>query len=326
MLIDCHTHIGGLGFGGTGCRISEPTLRRISFRLMIRKLGLTAEDLATRADQRIRELCDRHLSTAREVTHMVLFAHDWIHDDAGRPLKRRSQLHTPNDYVLKIAAADPRVLVAASIHPYRPDALDELTRCLEAGAVALKWLPNSQNIDPGDRRCRPLYRLMAERGIPLIAHTGGELTVTVLSRRLSDPRSLIAPLEEGVPVIAAHCGGNSLFDTDHVRVFARMARKWPNLYGDTAALCCSPIRARTLAYVLREEGLLPRLIHGSDYPIPATPWSLIGRVPFGRLWELNKVANPLDLDVALKRAAGVPQQVFDNGNRLFGRRLKGAAS
>ena len=34
-------------------------------------------------------------------------------------------------------------LAGVSIPPYRPDALDELDRCVEQGAAAVKWLPTT---------------------------------------------------------------------------------------------------------------------------------------------------------------------------------------
>src|SRR5207237_1699976 len=52
---------------------------------------------------------------------------------------------------------------------------------IERGAAAFKCLPNSQNIDPRDKRCEKIFDLLAAKKVPLIAHTGGEHTVTVRS-------------------------------------------------------------------------------------------------------------------------------------------------
>jgi len=93
-----------------------------------------------------------------------------------------------------------------SIHPARSDAREELDRCLEGGAVLLKCLPNCQNIDWSDRRYTGFLERMAEAGLPLLAHTGGEHTLPVVDARLADPRVLVRPLEIGVTCIAAHCG------------------------------------------------------------------------------------------------------------------------
>ena len=60
---------------------------------------------------------------------------------------------------------------AASIHPYRADAVAELERCIAAGAVMVKWLPITQDFNPADPKCIPLYEALAHHRIPLLSHT-----------------------------------------------------------------------------------------------------------------------------------------------------------
>ena len=81
--------------------------------------------------------------------------------------------YVPNDYVLKLAREHPEFLPAVSIHPARPDALEELERCLAGGAVMMKCLPNCQNIDCNDRRFAQI----------LGADGGGEVAVARAHRR-----------------------------------------------------------------------------------------------------------------------------------------------
>src|SRR5262249_60242166 len=102
-----------------------------------------------------------------------------------------------------LARAHPELLPAVSIPPARPDALEELERCLAAGRVMMKCLPNCHNIDCSNPRYRKFWERMAESGLPLLAHTGGEHTVPVVRQEFSDPRILKLPLECGVTVIAA---------------------------------------------------------------------------------------------------------------------------
>ena len=64
-------------------------------------------------------------------------------------------LFVPNDYVIQLAHDHEEFIPAVSIHPARPDAIDELERCLEGGAAMMKCLPNCQNIDCSDDRFRP---------------------------------------------------------------------------------------------------------------------------------------------------------------------------
>ena len=70
-------------------------------------------------------------------------------------------MHVPNDYILKLARENAEFLPAVSIHPARKDAMDELEKCLERGAVMLKILPNCQNIDCNQTRYRRFWDRMA---------------------------------------------------------------------------------------------------------------------------------------------------------------------
>ena len=48
------------------------------------------------------------------------------------------------------------------------EAVEELERCVKAGAVLMKWLPIVQNFNPADPRCEPFYEALAAR-TPIIA-------------------------------------------------------------------------------------------------------------------------------------------------------------
>ena len=126
---------------------------------------------------------------------IVILAQDQVYDEQGKLMDGFGSFHVPNDYVLALARKHPQFLPAVSIHPARPDALEELDRCLEAGAVMLKCLPNCQNINCNDRRLTRFWERMAEAKLPLLAHTGGEHTVPVVCRAYADPRILTLPLE-----------------------------------------------------------------------------------------------------------------------------------
>ena len=132
----------------------------------------------------------RLLKLARESSlgAIVILAHELVYEADGRVMEGKGSFYVPNDYVLKLAREHPEFLPAVSIHPARPDALDELDRCLEAGAVMMKCLPNCQNIDCNDRRYLKFWERMAEARLPLLAHTGGEHTVPVIRKEFSDPR------------------------------------------------------------------------------------------------------------------------------------------
>ena len=198
-----------------------------------------------------------------------------------------------------------------SIHPARPDAIEELDRCLALGAVMMKCLPNCQNINCADRRLTRFWERMAAAKLPLLAHTGGEHTLPVLRPEYADPRSLTLPLEVGVTVIAAHCGTKSgLFDPEYFHVFAEMTRRFQNLYGDTSAFTV-PIRGRHIPECLKEP-LLSRIVHGSDFPVPVYGhWSwLRGFVDWENFRRCERERNLLERDYQLKVAMGFPPETF----------------
>jgi predicted TIM-barrel fold metal-dependent hydrolase len=202
-------------------------------------------------------------------------------------------------------------LPAVSIHPARRDAREELDRCLEAGAVMMKCLPNCHNIDCSNQHYRRFWERMAEAGLPLLAHTGGEHTVPVVRQDYSDPRVLELPLECGVTVIAAHCGTKSgLFDPQYFGVFAEMTQRWPNLYGDNSAFNV-PIRGRHVPEC-RAEPLAGRILHGSDFPVPIFGhwgWAK-GFMSWRDLRACQRIRNPLERDYKLKRAMGFGTESF----------------
>ncbi len=240
---------------------------------------------------------------------VVLLAHERVHDADGTVREDLGSMYVPNDVVLDLAAAHPEFLAGVSIHPARRDALEELERCLARGAVLLKCLPNCQNIDCSDPRYRVFWERMAEAGLPLLAHTGGENTVPVVNARLADPKLLRLPLECGVTVIAAHCATKSgLGDPDYFDEWVKMLAEFPNLYGDISALV-SLNRCRHLRDCLRPE-ILPRIFHGSDFPVAVLGhrlW-LSGALGWSEFRRLQGIRNPLERDWQFKRALGFPEE------------------
>jgi predicted TIM-barrel fold metal-dependent hydrolase len=251
----------------------------------------------------------------------VILALDDPYDSAGRRLDGIASFHVPNDHVLGLARRHPEFLAGVSIHPARRDAMEELERCLAEGAVLMKCLPNCQNIDWSDRRHTRFLERMAEAGLPLLAHTGGEHTLPVVDRRLADPRVLVRPLEIGVTCIAAHCAtASGPFDTDYFDAFAGLVLRFPNLYGDNSAFNTpnGRLRARHLDRCL-EEPLLGRILHGSDAPVPVfghEPW-LRGYISRKAFLASRREANPIERDVLLKRAMGFPEESFTGAASLI---------
>ncbi|MBA3881859.1 MAG: amidohydrolase family protein [Chthoniobacterales bacterium] len=265
-------------------------------------------------DEDLETVYSRHLlDLVREssLDAVVLLAHERVHDADGTPRDDLGSMYVPNDVVLDLAAEHPEFLAGVSIHPARRDAIAELERCLERGAVLMKCLPNCQNIDPSDVRYRRFWERMAAARLPLLAHTGGEYTVPVVNSKLADPKLLRLPLECGVTVIAAHCATKSgLFDRDYFRAWVKMVAEFPNLYGDNSAMV-SLNRCAHLKHCLRSD-IVPRVLHGSDFPVPVLGHRLwmSGSLERGNFTTLQRIRNPLQRDWQFKRAVG-----FTEGSR-----------
>lgn len=317
VYLDSHVHVLGTGSGGSGCWLKLAGYHRLLALYILRQLNLPASLLSGNLDEvyveRLREMLRGPL-----VKRAVLLAHEHVYDAAGRRIEDFGSFYVPNAYVLKLARQHPEFLAGVSIHPSRPDALEELEECLRQGAVLMKILPNCQNINCSEARYRPFWERMAQAGLPLLAHTGGELSVPVYNKKYSDPETLRLPLECGVKVIAAHCGTSSLwFDKNYIDVFARMLHEFPNLYGDNSGMQ-TPVRSRHFHRILQPD-IVSRLVHGSDFPIPiSATWArLRGFLSSQQARELNANRNVLERDVLIKRHMGFPEATFTRAAELL---------
>ena len=304
-----HVHMVGNGVAGSGGWLRLSGWHRWLAGFMVRQIGFPAKVL----EQDLESIYSQHLLQlvrGSSLDAVVLLAHEQVHDPDGTLRRDLGSMYVPNDVVLDLAAAHPEFLAGVSIHPARHDALEELERCIERGAVLMKCLPNCQNIDPSDVRYRRFWERMAEARLPLLAHTGGEHTVPEVNRRLADPKLLRLPLECGVTVIAAHCATKSgPTDRDFFDDWVKMLGEFPNLYGDISAMV-SLNRCGHLRDCLRPE-IAPRILHGSDFPVPVLGHRLwlqqwIGWSDFRRI---QKIPNPLERDWEFKRQLGFEEDV-----------------
>ena len=306
--VDCHVHLVGNGLKGSGCWIRMSGWHRWLGGFMARMIGMPVsfghEDFDAAYVERLAGFVK-----ASSVDQILLLAQEEVYNEDGT---RRAfgSFHVPNDYLFEVCSKHPEFLPAVSIHPARRDALEELDRCLKKGARALKLLPNCLDVDCSRPAYDAFWEKMADAGLPMLAHTGGEMTVPVANRRYQDPRYLKRPLEIGVKIIAAHAASNSsLWDEDYFYDLVKMMRLFPNLYADTSALN-TPVRSAAFAKVLR-CGLRERFIHGSDFPVPVGTWyaRMRGLIDGPACAKAGRIPNLIERDYFLKQAMG-----FDEGH------------
>ena len=312
-----HVHMVGNGVAGSGGWLRLTGWHKWLAGFMLRQLGIPASALEDDLESIYADILSK-LVRDSSMDAVVLLAHEQVYDPDGTLRADLGSMFVPNDVVLGLARTFPEFLPGVSIHPARPDALNELERCLAGGAVLMKCLPNCQNIDPSDRRYCPFWERMAEAGLPLLAHTGGEHTVPVVNAALADPKLLRLPLECGVTVIAAHCATRSgAFDRDYFDDCVEMLREFPNLYGDISAMV-SLNRCGRLRDCLRAD-IAPRILHGTDFPVP-----VLGHRMWLQRWidwatfrRCQGIANPLERDWEFKRALGFTDEIATRPARLL---------
>src|SRR5579884_1959993 len=293
-LIDCHVHLAALPDAGNGCYISPKMLKSPLFRVLLWKHDLSTND-PKRANQKYLDDLLAELRASRHVRQAVLLGMDGVYDRAGRLDCAQTEFLISNTYVLDVARAYPdECLAGVSINPQRRDAVDEVHRGADAGAVLVKVLPNAQQFDPADSRYKAFYRALAEHRLPLLSHVGYEFSLIGKDQSVGDPARLRAPLEEGVTVIAAHaCSDGLMLSEKFLPTFHAFVRQYRNFYADISALTL-PNRLTMLLHLRRHPELHDRLLFGTDYPLPVFHVAAWGRIGVRALAEIVRTKNRFD--------------------------------
>ncbi|HVG02940.1 MAG TPA: amidohydrolase family protein, partial [Nitrospira sp.] len=203
-LIDCHVHLAALPDGDNGCFISPKLLNSPLFRFLLWKQDLPPNEPRD-ANRKYLDHLVTELRASRYVRKAVLLGMDGVYDQTGRLDRMHTEFLIGNDYVTKTVQSFPDLFLAGpSINPQRADAIDEVHRCADAGAVLVKVLPNAQHFNPSDLKYKPFYRALAERKLPLLSHVGYEFSLIGKDQSVGEPDRLRTALDEGTTVIAAH--------------------------------------------------------------------------------------------------------------------------
>jgi predicted TIM-barrel fold metal-dependent hydrolase len=320
-IIDFHTHVAGLGYGNSGCFISDEMRNNVRFKFYLMAMGTSLKELEREGDQVVFKKISDVVAQSKVVDKTVILSLDGVVDDKGELDKARTQIYVPNEYVYTQTQHYPNLLYAASINPYRKDAIERLVQAKTQGAVLVKWIPSIMYIDPADPAIIPFYKKMTELNIPLLTHTGMEKAFSHAKDELADPRRLALPLSLGVNVIAAHIAttGESDGEENFERILP-MFKQYQNLYGDISSLT----QINKLGYVkkvLAHPELEGRLIYGTDWPLQffplISPWYHLDEIKISEAFAISRMSNQWDKDVALKIGMGLDKKVFNKGAELF---------
>lgn len=303
-------HLAALPDGDNGCFISPKLLKSPLFRFLLWKQDLSP----THPREANRKYLD-HLVTELRASHYVqkavLLGMDGFYDQTGLLNRAHTEFLISNEYVLKTVQAYPDLFLAGpSINPQRKDAIDEVHRCADAGAVLVKVLPNAQHFNPADIKYRAFYRALAERNLPLLSHVGFEFSLIGKDQSVGEPDRLRTALDEGATVIAAHaCSSGLMLYEKFLPTFQDLAQRYPNFYADISGLTL-PNRMGMLLHLRHHPELQERLLFGTDYPLPVFHLAAWGRVGLRALIKMIRTTNRFDRQVAVCRGLGLNFRSF----------------
>lgn len=314
MIVDVHAHLVGVG-EANGCYIADDMRRGLLYRYLKFTLGL-GDVPDDELDRVYREKLVDWVE-ASDLDGVGLLALDGVYDDDGDLDRERTSVLVSNDYCLEVADESRALHPVCSVNPNRSDAIEELERVFDRGAAAIKLLPNSQAIDPMAPEHQSFWRRMAELGIPLLSHTSFEHTIPPIEQKFGHPERLRAVLDEGVTVIAAHCGSSGVAHwTEHFDLWCSMLDRYPNLFGDVSAMT-SVARFPYATKVLEDDIARSRAMLGSDFPVPSTPWVFVGELGWTTTRRVAEIDNPFQQNLEIFRALGAPQSLLRRGARLL---------
>jgi mannonate dehydratase len=326
---DCHAHLAGIGDGGSGIEMNPRMLSPLHPAEYLQRLFYLnagcAHEAPGRVDQsyveRLHNLCDGMAPGFK----LLLFAFERTHDSHGQPRPELTAFHVPNAYARDVARARPASFEwACSIHPYRTDCVEALEAAAGDGARAVKWLPPAMGIDPASPACDRFYAALARLDLPLISHAGEEKAVHGAGQPAwGNPLRLRRALDHGVRVVVAHCASlGEDHDEDQgahgarvssFSLFSRLMREGRyegRLFGDISAIALRNRQLDTIRTLLEQDEWQPRLLFGTDYPLPGIlPLVSPRRLAAEKLLDAAAVPvletlrehNPLLFDFVLKR-------------------------
>jgi predicted TIM-barrel fold metal-dependent hydrolase len=207
-----------------------------------------------------------------------------------------------NDWVVGLAAKNPKLLPIATVHPYDGDAaLSELRRIAGRGVKVLKIHPHTQKFDAADPRVLALSNLAGQLGMIVLMDNANILpgdSEKLFNLALQAPKTKF---------IFAHMGGLN-FRFWNILAAARTAENLfaNNIYFDisfmVALVSGSPIEDE-FVWTIRNVGT-DHVLLGSDFPQASLAQNLNA---------LNRLKLTDREKVAIR---------FDNAQKLFGLKLR----
>jgi len=135
----------------------------------------------------------------------------------------------------------------------------------------IKLLPMYAGFRPDDPMLDPLWSYAAQRGLPVLLHTGTTF-VAQAPLECTLPRHLdaVAIRHPEVKIIMAHLAHP--YEGECVAVI----RKHPNVYADVSALYYRPFQLYQSLMLVQEYGVWDKVLFGTDYPFTTVDGTVEG--------------------------------------------------
>lgn len=135
------------------------------------------------------------------------------------------QVCSINDFIHRKCLQYPQFVGFATLHPHMEDPFAEIDRILQLGLRGVKFHSDLQQFYADDPIMLPIYRRLAQVGLPVLFHAGDSRYDYSQPRRIHN----VAEAVPGLTCIASHFGGYQRWSE------AELYLKLPNVYLDTSS-------------------------------------------------------------------------------------------
>lgn len=167
------------------------------------------------------------------------------------------RVYAINDFIKRSVDAHPdRFIGFGTMHADMPDMEKELDRIIALGLRGVKLHPDFQHFCLDSDNCVTLFKLMAERNLPLLTHTGDKRYPYSAPERMARALDRVPSLR----AICAHLGGWSVWEEGHKCLAGR-----DNVWIDTCSSLYA-LKPDVAADIIRAYGV-SRAFFATDYPM-----------------------------------------------------------
>lgn len=154
-----------------------------------------------------------------------------------------------------------------------------------------------------------------------MVHTAYEHAAPGIDLVPADRKRLQRALEHGYKVVACHGStGRDDKKPDRLPGFLDRLEKFDRLRGNTAVLG-SGHRGKDIARLLERVAIIPRRLHGRDFPFPCIPLAFTKRLGLKKVDEIQLEKNPPTRDFLLKRTIDCGHAGAEGAYELVSSRL-----